>query len=218
MKIIKSIRKTLSMKIDEAWELIVKAPLFVSKDKIEEFVNKNKNWVEDKKQQVLDRIKKYTEGEKFMYFWEEYELKFSWDSDSIIFDWIAFYLNKKYKNDASFLFEDFYKNESKIYIEKRLDFISKKYNLEFNKLRFSNAKTRWGSCSGTKNISFSYRLIMAPIKTIDYVIVHELAHLKEMNHSQNFWDLVETMMLWLYPWDYKVYKKWLLDHWNKLIF
>ncbi len=218
MKIIKSIRKTISMKIDEAWELIVKAPLFVSKEKIDEFINKNKTWVEKKKQLVLDRMKKYVDWEKFMYFWEEYELKFSWESNIIEFNWKTFYLNKKHKKNTSLLFTNFYKKEAMFYIKNRINFISWKYELKFNKLTISSAKTRWWSCSSNKNISFSYRLIMAPIKTIDYVIVHELAHLKEMNHSKNFWKLVEEMMKWLYPWDYKIHKKWLKDNGNKMIF
>jgi len=108
---------------------------------------------------------------------------------------MTFTLAGKYKKDASKLFENFYKYEARKYIEERIKFISEKYDLEFNKLRITSAKTRWGSCSSIKNISFSYRLIMAPVKTIDYVIVHELAHLKQMNHSTKFWDLVEKMTL-----------------------
>ena len=218
MKIIKSFRKTISMKIDEAWELIIKAPFFMSKKMIEEFINKNKNWIELKKEQVLERIKNYKEWEKFYYFWDEYELKFEWEYKKIEFDWLNFYLSKKYKNKADILFSDFYKKEAKKYIEKRINEIAKQNNLDFNKLKITSAKTRWWSCTSQKNINFSYRLIMAPIKTIDYVIVHELAHLKHMNHSKKFWDYVSEMMIWLYPWDYKIHKKWLNDHWNKLIF
>ena len=105
-----------------------------------------------------------------------------------------FHLDKKLKSKASELFADFYKIEARKYIERRINFIAEENNLEFNKLRITSAKTRWGSCSSQKNINFSYRLAMAPIKTIDYVIVHELAHLKEMNHSKKFWTLVEKMM------------------------
>ena len=129
-----------------------------------------------------------------------------------------FYLDKKYKNDANILFANFYKKEARKYIEVRINEIAEKNNLKFNNLKITSAKTRWGSCTSQKNINFSYRLAMAPIKTIDYVIVHELAHLKNMNHSKKFWVLVEKMMTGLYPWDYKIYKKWLDDNWNKLIF
>lgn len=218
MKIIKSFRKTISLKIDETWEIIIKAPLFVSNKRIQDFVDKHKEWIEEKRQVVIGRVKVYVEWEKFMYFWGEYELKFLWWLKDITFDWINFYIDESNQNRSKLLFTNFYKKESKNYIEKRLQFIANKYDLKYNKLRISSAKTRWWSCSSTKNLSFSYRLIMAPVETIDYVIVHELAHLKEMNHSNNFWNLVEKMISWLDLWDYKVHKNWLKLHWNKLIF
>lgn len=218
MQIIKSFRKTITMKIDETWKLIVKAPFLTSKKQIEGFISKHKNWISEKKELVLERVKTFNDWEKFMYFWEEYELKYQWNSKIIDFDWMNFYIDKKYKKEASKLFADFYKKEARKYIEKRIVYIAEENNLKYNNLRITSAKTRWWSCSSAKNINFSYRLAMAPIKTIDYVIVHELAHLVHMNHSKSFWSLVEKMMLRLYPWDYKIHKKWLNDHWNKLIF
>lgn len=218
MKIIKSLRKTISMKIDEAWEIIVKAPLFISKKTIEEFVNKHRDWIDEKRQTILDRVKNYNDWEKFMFLWQEYELKFSWNSKIITYDWNYFYLNEELKGKAKDLFIKFYKHESIKYIEDRLNYIADIFDLEFNNLKVSSAKTRWWSCSSTKNLSFSFRLIMAPVETIDYVIVHELAHLKEMNHSKNFRNVVGIMMNWLDLWDYKNHKNWLKQHWNKLIF
>ena len=153
-----------------------------------------------------------------MFFWEEYELIYEWNSKVVDFDWMNFFLGKRFKSKAADSFATFYKKEARKYIEKRIKFIAEQNNLEFNDLKITSAKTRWGSCTSAKNINFSYRLIMAPIKTVDYVIVHELAHLVEMNHSKKFWDLVEKMMKWLYPWDYKIHKKWLSDHGDNLIF
>ena len=218
MKILKSFRKTITMKIDEAWELIVKAPFFMSKKMIEEFINKNKTWVEKRKEQILERLKSYKEDEKFLFFWDEYKLLYKTWTKKLEFDWLNFYIDRKNKDNANILFSDFYKNESRKYIEKRINEIANQNNLIFNNLKITSAKTRWWSCTSAKNINFSYRLIMAPIKTIDYVIVHELAHLTEMNHSKKFWTLVETMMAWLYPWDYKIHQNWLKVHWNKMIF
>ena len=62
------------------------------------------------------------------------------------------------------------------------------------KIRISGADTRWGSCSGNRTISFSWKLIQCPVETVDYVIVHELSHLKEMNHSQKFWRVVAEVL------------------------
>lgn len=218
MKIIKSFRKTLSMKIDETGKLIVKVPLFANKKTVEDFINRNKAWIEEKKQNVLQRLKEFKEWEKFFFFGEEYELKFDEENEKIYFDGLNFYLHKKHKNIVKQKLIIFYKLEAKKYINKRTKEIAEMNNLKFNSLKITSAKTRWGSCTSKQNVNFSYRIIWAPIKTIDYVIIHELAHLKEMNHSKNFWHLVDTISKSLYPWDYKNYKKWLGDNWNKLMY
>jgi len=79
--------------------------------------------------------------------------------------------------------------------------------LAYNRLTVRGQKTRWGSCSQKGNLSFNWRLLMAPQPVIDYVIVHELAHLKEMNHSKRFWDLVAAHC----P-GWRRHRKWLKDH------
>jgi len=61
-------------------------------------------------------------------------------------------------------------------------------------LRITNARKRWGSCSVKGNLNFTWRLIMAPLQVIDYVVVHELVHIKEKNHSKNFWNHVSSYL------------------------
>lgn len=218
MKIIKSFRKTLSMKMDETGKLIVKVPYFVNKKTIEDFISKNKSWIEEKKQNVLERFREFKEWEKFFFFWEEYGLVFDEENNNIYFDGLNFYLHKKHKDKVKEKLVNFYKIEAKKYIEKRAKEIAEISNLRFNTLKITSAKTRWGSCTSKQNVNFSYRLIWAPMKTIDYVIIHELAHLKEMNHSKKFWLLVEDMSKSLYPGDFKNNKKWLSENWNKLMY
>jgi len=204
--------------MDETGKLIVKAPFFVNKKTIDDFVNKNTAWIEKRKNSILMRYKEFKQWEKFYYFWEEYELKFDEENEKMYFDWMNFYINKKHKNIVKEKLIDFYKKEAKKYIWEKAKEIATKNNLKFKALKITSAKTRWGSCSSTKNMNFSFRLIQAPIKTIDYVIMHELAHLKVMNHSKKFWDFVDTISKSMYSWDYKNHKKWLNDHWEKLIY
>lgn len=218
MKIIKSFRKTISMKVDEAWTLIVKAPLFVNKKKIDDFIEKNKEWIDKRKTEALSTIKKFTESEDYYFFWNTYKLIFDDKSEYITFDWLNFYLNKKHKSIVKDKLLSFYKKEAKKYIHKRLSEIVSDLWLEYNNLRITSAKTRWWSCTSKKNINFSFRLIMSPIKTIDYVITHELAHLKEMNHSKSFRDLNDNYFRKINHMDYKPHKKWLKDNWNKLMY
>lgn len=169
MKIIKSFRKTISLKIDNSWELIIKAPFFTSKKYILDFVSKNKDWLE-KRQSEQKNKKTYSEEEILVL-----------------------------------------KQKAKDYIIERTKFLASKNNLSFNSIKITSAKTRWWSCSSKKNLNFSYRLILCPKEVIDYVIIHELAHLSEMNHSKKFRQKVESMDN-----DYILSEKWLKQNWNKI--
>ena len=82
---------------------------------------------------------------------------------------------------------------------------------EVKAIRIKDQKTRWWSCSSLHNLNFNWRLIMAPAEVLDYVVVHELCHLTHMNHSRDFWNMVEEVM----P-DYRVHRKWLKDNGNRL--
>ena len=81
----------------------------------------------------------------------------------------------------------------------------------YTSISIRDQKTRWGSCSSRGTLSYNYRLIFAPPKVLDYVVVHELCHLTYLNHSKDFWNKVASVM----P-DYKVYKNWLKEHGHEL--
>lgn len=79
---------------------------------------------------------------------------------------------------------------ARAFVYTRIGELNTVYNFSFNRVAIRNQKTRWGSCSKQKNLNFNYRIAWLPAHLADYIIVHELCHLQELNHSQNFWALV----------------------------
>lgn len=96
-------------------------------------------------------------------------------------------------------------------IPERVEYFAEMMNVTYGRITIREQKTRWGSCSSEKNLNFNWKLILAPPEVLDYVVVHELCHLKEMNHSKAFWDEVGKVM----P-EYETYKLWLKENGWKL--
>ncbi len=84
------------------------------------------------------------------------------------------------------------KEKARILVHQKIEYFNNFYGYEFNRVSIKNQKTRWGSCSSKGNLNFNYRVLFLPEELCDYVIVHELCHLKELNHSKGFWELVST--------------------------
>ena len=104
-----------------------------------------------------------------------------------------------------------YRDAAKEYIPKRAAYYHQFTGGHYEKITIRDQKTRWGSCSGTGNLSFNFRLMLAPPRVLDYVVVHELCHLTHMNHSRDFWNMVERIL----P-DYKEQRKWLKENGHTL--
>lgn len=100
-------------------------------------------------------------------------------------------LNKKQKLTLGSDGYELYKDKALEMVTERLSILNNKhYRLKFNKLTIKSQKTRWGSCSKKRNLNFNYKILFLPPKIRDYIMIHELCHLKELNHSNRFWRLV----------------------------
>lgn len=86
------------------------------------------------------------------------------------------------------------KKKVNLLIKNRLTYFNKFYNFKFNGVSIKNQSTRWGSCSSKGNLNFNYKIIYLTPEQQDYIVVHELCHLEQMNHSKNFWNLVEKTL------------------------
>ncbi len=170
--------------------LIVRAPVRASNYQIKQIIVKNQDWIEKQKVKAQETIRERKKNRLV-------------NSEGVLI------LGKRMKpkglslaNEA--LVKDWCKAKALKIIERKLNNFSEKFDLRYKKIRITNARTRWGSCSYDNSLNFSWKLITAPKKVVDYVLIHEMAHLRHKNHSKRFWDLVEEMM----P-DYKKYDEWL---------
>ncbi|NWG15221.1 MAG: M48 family metallopeptidase [Chloroflexi bacterium] len=107
--------------------------------------------------------------------------------------------------------ESWYRAQAKACIPARAAELGDQFGFQFKRVTIKGQSTRWGSCSSKGNLNFNWRLMMAPPAALDYVIIHELCHLKEMNHSRRFWSLVGRFC----P-DYKTWVKWLKANGDRL--
>lgn len=103
--------------------------------------------------------------------------------------------------------EQWYRTEAAVLLAGIADRLSSRIGIGYHRIAIRGQKTRWASCSRGRNLSFNWKLIMAPEPVIEYVVIHELLHLKEMNHSEKFWELVTR-----YCPAWKQHKKWLKQH------
>ena len=211
-KIIRSRRRTIALEIARDAQLIVRAPYRTPFDFIEKVVFKKRFWIKEKQEFVKERCKKivskeFVSGEGFLYLGEIYKLEIVDASDIAIAFNNGFQISRKYLDAAKEILIAWYKEQAYQKISERAGWHSSLSGLKYNRIKISDAQRRWGSCSAKGNLNFSWRLIMAPLRVIDYVVAHELAHLEEKNHSKAFWNKVKIMLL-----DYEQYKDWLKEN------
>jgi len=195
----------------------VRAPLHCSNKIIEKAVENDRDWILRRQKYEREHCKpafpkKYITGEEFLYLGKSYKLIISATSGvPLIFTGINFVLTANYAKNARELFIQWYSKEAFRIISDRANLYSYITGMKYKKLRISNAQHRWGSCSAKGNLNFSWSLIMAPLEVIDYVIVHELIHIKIKGHSKDFWQKVSEFI----P-EYILRRKWLNENQNLL--
>lgn len=141
---------------------------------------------------------------KIFYLGKKYEVETRYKQKSIVELEDKFYVASSNLNIIKRHLTGWLKQQARVVIQKRVNLYAERSGLKFHTMSITEAQTRWGSCSSQKNLNFNWRLIMAPLPAIDYVVTHELAHLTEMNHSKQFWENVRRM----FP-IFRQYRTWL---------
>ncbi len=217
-EIIRSRRKTIALQVSHDARLIVRVPFSTSEKLIRKIIYEKRSWILKKQEEAKEKYKKvyskeFVNGEGFLFLGNSYKLYVVDNVEfSLIFNNENFFLSRKLLNKAKEIFIKWYKKQAYKKISERIAIYSKISGINYNKLKITNARKRWGSCSSNGNLNFTWRLIMAPLQVIDYVIVHELVHIKERNHSKNFWNKVRIILPY-----YETQKKWLKKNGHLLI-
>ncbi len=213
----KSERKTTSIYIERDGSVSVLAPAPFEHDKIEQIIEKKRRWIyrnlaewEDLNRTRVHR--EYVNGESFLYFGRRYRLQLIdvkhehgiRQSEPLKFSNGQFCLRKDAIQNAPEHFKQFYKVKLQKRLKERVHLYQPKMGTEPADVKVMELQHRWGSCTAKKTLNFHWKCAMLPLSVLDYVVVHELAHIKELSHSPAFWRHVEKVM----P-DYEIHKSWL---------
>lgn len=208
-KIMRTRRKTIALVIDSEGELIVRAPFCASEEQIMNLVARKQDWILDKMHKIQERragqpklgIK---EGDSLYYLGNAYPVVRSEEKKGT-FDGNCFRLPDSGTTGEKLT--AWYQKQAAKVIGPRVEFYAERMGVEPKGVRITSARTRWGSCSYVNHINFSWHLVMCPPDVIDYVVVHELCHIRHKDHSRLFWASVEE-----YDKDYREHRNWLKEH------
>lgn len=212
-------RKKLTITVERDKSVIVRAPEGTSQQKIKHIIESKKQWLFEKIRHHKKYIdlphppkKELVDGESMPYLGRNYRIQIvNLSKDTgICFDQKFLIPGKQLRKNNS-LFREWYLMKAKEKIPPRVFKYANILGVEFNKAKISSSKYRWGSCTPNNNININWRLIKAPMFVIDYVIVHELSHLIEPNHTPRFWNIVNTNIT-----NMEKAKRWLKENGNLL--
>ncbi len=211
--VIRQRRRTIALYINPNGTLTIKAPIFTPDFFINRFVKDKQDWID----KHLSRVKQYPQleekqfidGEEFMFLGKTYPLQIVHSEEIQLTDKLLFPFKKKRSIKKRII--DWYKEQALETVSKRVEKYATIMKVNYRSIDLSNAKKRWGACSHLDELTFNWRLIMAPLESMDYVVIHELAHTIEKNHSKQFWAIVQQFC----P-DYKIRRRWLTIHGNAM--
>lgn len=197
--LIRSGRKSVGLSVTREGLLVVRAPKRLSAAAIEEAVRERAGWIRKKQEENRARMGNfpphaYEENESFLFLGESLSLHYSANAKKVFSSGGVLFVPVKKREKAQEAVAAWYKAEARAYFTVRLGHFGALMGVKHTSLRLSSAVTRWGSCASGGGISLAWRLISAPQEQVDYVIVHELAHLKRRDHSAAFWAEVLSVL------------------------
>ncbi|UEL47220.1 M48 family metallopeptidase [Terrisporobacter hibernicus] len=211
--VIRRKRRSSSLIVENDGTIKLIVPLDTSNEDVEKIIESKRYWIYTKKAELeslnyskIDR--KFVSGQGFMYLGSSYRLEIvdTLDVDLKLYRG-RFYLKKSKLENAAEVFKSFYREKGLKKIEERINLYKDMIGVEPNKVRVMELQNRWASCTNKGNLNFNFKCIMAPLSIVDYIVVHELVHIKYKNHDSAFWNAIDKVM----P-DYEKRKEWLKNN------
>lgn len=217
-------RTSIGITIDSYGNVEVQAPKGTHDESVLQLLEENWDLIQQKLNEMRDRLhgeqeKVYEHGESFLYLGNTYPIKIFQDinitKDHVVFEGEQLHICVKQLDDEKVkqALKRFYYQQCKALVEKSIYFYQCNFKTKPRSIRITDSKTTWGTCDSKLQLTFNWRLAMAPRAVIDYVVVHEMCHMVHLNHDRSFWRLVGTII----P-DYKEKENWLaLSKWKMTI-
>lgn len=206
----KSERKTASIYIERDGSISVLAPEKWSMDQVEQVLESKRPWIyrglaEWEDLNATRVAREFVNGEGFLYLGRNYRLRIVENQKHpLVLKDGYFYMRSDALEKPLDIFKKFYRAKGLPKIKSRADYYKTKMGVVPGEVRIMELKNRWASCSEKKNLNFHWKSLMAPLRIIDYIVVHELAHLIHTSHTDPFWNTLDKVM----P-DFKERKEWL---------
>jgi predicted metal-dependent hydrolase len=219
-------RRTLQIAVKAPGEVVITAPAGQSERALLAFANSKAGWIARKLEQVRTRtacqpVADLAEGGELSFLGQPYRLAFNADerlrTPEINLDTAAGLIRYRGKTqDPEYLRRGltlWYRSQAAALVAERAALHARRLGVVPLSVRVKEQKRRWGSCTAAGNVLINWRCVLAPLPILDYVVLHELCHLKQLNHSARFWSEVKATM----P-DYAARRRWLKDNGDRLTF
>jgi len=207
-------RKKLTITVERDRSVVVHAPATTSDEKIREVVESKKPWIYEKTRHAQKYSglphppgKELVNGESALYLGRYYQIEIICSGATEIRFEQRFLIPATLSSRRKTVMRDWYVAKAKEKILPRVKCFARELGVAFSATKIVDNRYRWGSCTTNNNVNFNWRLIKAPMFVIDYIIVHELAHFLEPNHTARFWTIVENQV----P-KFRQAKKWLKEN------
>ena len=193
-EVTRSNRRSVSITIMKNGSVVVKAPLKMAESEINKFVESKQDWIKNKLTIINSTLMKFQDiisYKKVLVYGNKYTILLANVKNIELDDNMQIIFPKKVLPEKRLKYlKQWYKKFAKKILESRIEFLAKQFKLQFTSFKITDSKGRWGSCNSRGQICINFRVVMLPPSIIDYILVHELCHLVEMNHSKRFWELV----------------------------